>query len=70
MRYGCIVRYLVVIGSIRIQKEDSVTYNIMQNRFFEIYNKDAPIDQFRTDTLITCRPKFKVIMSDKRIIKY
>lgn len=47
-----------------------VTYNIMQNRFFEIYNKDAPIDQFRTDTLITCRPKFKVIMSDKRIIKY
>lgn len=47
-----------------------ITYNTMQNRFFENYNRDAPIDQFRTDTIVTCRPKFKVIMSDKRIIKY
>lgn len=47
-----------------------ITYNIAQNRFFNNYNKDAPIDEFSQDTIITCRPKFKIIMSDKRIIKY
>ena len=47
-----------------------ITYNISQNRFFENYNKDAPIEEFTHDTIITCRPKYKVIMSDKRIIKY
>lgn len=47
-----------------------ITYNIVNNRFYNTYNKDAPIAEFKDDTIVTCRPKYKIIMSDKRIIKY
>ena len=47
-----------------------ITYNTSNNRFFKEYNKDAPINDFEKDVLITCLPKIKVIMSNKRIVKY
>lgn len=47
-----------------------VTYNISNNRFFNNYNRDAPIAEFVNDILVTCRPKFRILIGDKRIIKY
>lgn len=47
-----------------------ITYNIDNNRFYTHYNKDAPIDDFKRDVIVTCRPKFKILISDKRVLKY
>lgn len=64
----------VVIPSIKLNLvtdcDAYITYNTTNNRFFKEYNKDAPINDFEKDVLITCLPKIKVIMSNKRIVKY